>query len=263
MTSGAIFLPAGTAKPWYVIRLVGDHHVTSTLPYQQWDLDTGQIARRFVAHGAQLAALAVRPLNSDYPNVPLQFSQIKSAPNVSVSNDHGRPGRPSHSATGEDHSSHPGTQTGRCAHVETLQFMPASHDLIESRQLADVDTHSDADSLFGDEPDAEGEPDDSPDGAPPAPSLLSIPSAGLASASLPASLAGAKPAPVPAPAPKNAPPILDASSYATFSQDIIMTAAMDGQVVLWDCRAPSGPGYGVGRLWMSEKTPPWCLSVRH
>jgi hypothetical protein len=69
--------------------------------------------------------------------------------------------------------------------------------------------------------------------------------------------------PIPAPAPKNAPPILDASSYAKFSRDIIMTAAMDGQVVLWDCRAASGAGYGVGRLWMGEKTPPWCLSVRH
>jgi len=209
----------------------------------QWDLDTGQIARRFIAHGAQLAALAVRPLNSDYPNVPLQYSQVKSVPNVSVSNDQGRPGRPSHSVGGEDHSSHSGVPT-------------------EPRQLADADTHSEADSLFGDEPDAEGEPDDSPE-APPAPSLLSIPSAGLAPASLPASLVvpGSKPAPVPAPAPKNAPPILDASSYATFSQDIIMTAAMDGQVVLWDCRAPSGPGYGVGRLWMSEKTPPWCLSA--
>jgi len=40
-----------------------------------------------------------------------------------------------------------------------------------------------------------------------------------------------------------------------------MTAAMDGQVVLWDCRAASGAGYGVGRLWMGEKTPPWCLSA--
>lgn len=114
--------------------------------------------------------------------------------------------------------------------------------------------------MFGDEPDAEGEPDDTPGAAP----ALSIPSAGPASAPLPASLAVPSPKPpMPAPAPKNAPPILDASSYAKFSHDIIMTAAMDGQVVLWDCRAASGAGYGVGRLWMGEKTPPWCLSVRH
>jgi transcriptional activator SPT8 len=116
--------------------------------------------------------------------------------------------------------------------------------------------------LFGDEPDAEGEPDDTPGAAPPS---LSVPSAGPAPAPLPASLAvpSSKPVPIAAPAPKNAPPILDAPSFAKFSRDIIMTAAMDGQVVLWDCRAPSGTSYGVGRLWMGEKTPPWCLSVRH
>jgi transcriptional activator SPT8 len=127
-----------------------------------------------------------------------------------------------------------------------------------------MDAHSDADSLFGDEPDAEGEPDVSPGAVPSAPTSLSIPSAATVPSPLPASLAAPIPKPpIPAPAPKNAPPILDAPSYAAFSQDVIMTAAMDGQVVLWDCRVPSGAGYGVGRLWMSEKTPPWCLSVRH
>ncbi|KAH9996793.1 WD40-repeat-containing domain protein [Russula vinacea] len=187
----------------------------------QWDLDTGKIARRFIAHAAQLAALAVRPLSSDYPNVPPQFSQIKT--------DNGRLRRPSHSATEDEPFSQP--KGGRT-----------------DNPLVDADAHSEADSLFGDEPDAEGEPDDTPGPAPaPLPASLAVPSP--------------KPFPIPAPAPKNAPPILDASSYAKFSHDIIMTAAMDGQVVLWDCRAPSGASYGVGRLWMGEKTPPWCLSA--
>ena len=135
-----------------------------------------------------------------------------------------------------------------------------SHDPAEARsQLLPVDTdaHSEADSLFGDEPDAEGEPDNTSPDAPP----LSVPSAGPPQP-LPV-VQSPKPPPIPAPAPKNAPPILDSASYAAFSPDIIMTAAMDGQVVLWDCRVPSGAGFGVGRLWMSEKTPPWCLSVRH
>ncbi|KAF8478574.1 WD40 repeat-like protein [Russula ochroleuca] len=169
----------------------------------QWDLDTGKIARRFIAHAAQLAALAVRPLSSDYPNVGADMWRRYS-----------------------------------------------SHDSIEHLPV-DADAHSEADSLFGDEPDAEGEPDDTPGATPLAPPLLSIPSA----------VPSPKPLPIPAPAPKNAPLILDASSYARFSHDIIMTAAMDGQVVLWDCRAPSGASYGVGRLWMGEKTPPWCLSA--
>lgn len=60
--------------------------------------------------------------------------------------------------------------------------------------------------------------------------------------------------------PKNAPPILDNASYATFSPDILMTTWIDGQIILWDKRVNT-PGQGVGRLWMSEKTPPWCLSV--
>jgi transcriptional activator SPT8 len=60
--------------------------------------------------------------------------------------------------------------------------------------------------------------------------------------------------------PKNAPPLLDPTEYATYSPDILMTAAIDGQIILWDKRANT-VGKGVGRLWMSEKTPPWCLSV--
>jgi len=61
--------------------------------------------------------------------------------------------------------------------------------------------------------------------------------------------------------PKNAPPLLDNAKYVTFSPDLLMSASIDGQVMLWDRRVNT-PGIGVGRLWMSEKTPPWCLSVR-
>lgn len=60
--------------------------------------------------------------------------------------------------------------------------------------------------------------------------------------------------------PKNAPPLLDPLNYATFSPDLLLTASIDGQVILWDRRTHT-PGKGVGRLWLNEKTPPWCLSV--
>ncbi len=60
---------------------------------------------------------------------------------------------------------------------------------------------------------------------------------------------------------KNAPPLLDPDTYMKFSPDILLTASIDGQVILWDKRVNT-PGTGVGRLWMNEKTPPWCLSVR-
>jgi len=74
------------------------------------------------------------------------------------------------------------------------------------------------------------------------------------------------PKPPPKPAisvapPKNAPPLLDKSNYSGYSSDLLMTAFVDGQVVLWDRRV-STLGKGVGRLEMNEKTPPWCLSVR-
>lgn len=60
--------------------------------------------------------------------------------------------------------------------------------------------------------------------------------------------------------PKNAPPLLDPINYATFSPDLLLTASIDGQVILWDRRTYT-PGKGVGRLCLNEKTPPWCLSV--
>lgn len=62
------------------------------------------------------------------------------------------------------------------------------------------------------------------------------------------------------PPPKGAPPLLASTDYSTYSPELLMTAFIDGQVILWDRRV-STSGKGVGRLWMSEKTPPWCLSV--
>ncbi|KAL1747531.1 WD40-repeat-containing domain protein [Schizophyllum fasciatum] len=70
-----------------------------------------------------------------------------------------------------------------------------------------------------------------------------------------------------APAPKHIPPVIDGQRWITFSPDILMTASIDGQIVLWDKRVKE-PGHdpfhgwhGVGRLYMSEKTRPWCMSA--
>jgi len=60
--------------------------------------------------------------------------------------------------------------------------------------------------------------------------------------------------------PKNAPPPLDPHTYSTYSSDVLMTASFDGQIFLWDRRVET-QGNGVGRLFMSERTPPWCVSV--
>lgn len=69
-----------------------------------------------------------------------------------------------------------------------------------------------------------------------------------------------RPPPSIKPPPQGAPPLLDPAEYSSYSPELLMTAFIDGQVILWDRRANSS-GKGVGRLWMSDKTPPWCLSV--
>lgn len=132
-----------------------------------------------------------------------------------------------------------------------------------SQQLQDSDAKSDMsyDPLFDDEPDADAEHDaqqahglsvPSQGGGAPG---LAIPSQ-TQSGALPSGRASTSTLAVP----KNAPPLLDTTSYSTFSPDILMTAAIDGQVILWDKRINT-PKKGVGRLEMSEKTPPWCVSV--
>ncbi|KAJ3999144.1 WD40-repeat-containing domain protein [Lentinula boryana] len=107
----------------------------------------------------------------------------------------------------------------------------------------DLDTKSDAsfDPLFDDEPE---------DGQKPLVNGVTSQAAHTA----------AKPSLSTIAPPKGAPPLLDSQRYKTFSPDILMTAAIDGQIMLWDKRANT-VGQGVGRLWISEKTPPWCLSA--
>ncbi|KAF7301488.1 MT-A70-domain-containing protein [Mycena indigotica] len=102
-------------------------------------------------------------------------------------------------------------------------------------QTMDADAKSDAsfDPLFDDEPETPAE-------AAVKPSLPALPTARAIA--------------------HNAPPLLDSSINATLSPDILLTAAIDGQVMLWDRRVQT-IGTGVGRLWMSDKTPPWCLSA--
>ncbi|OSX65309.1 hypothetical protein POSPLADRAFT_1136503, partial [Postia placenta MAD-698-R-SB12] len=146
----------------------------------QWDLNTGQMVRKFTAHGSQLTSIGVRPLQA--PNAQHVQPQLYPMPNA---------------------------------------------------QDDDIKSETSYDPLF-DEPDADGEPD--ADDNPP-PTILHH-----------------------AVAPKGAPPVLDPLTYMTFSPDVIMTASIDGQIILWDVRVHA-QGTGVGRLWMSEKTPPWCMSA--
>ena len=45
-----------------------------------------------------------------------------------------------------------------------------------------------------------------------------------------------------------------------FLPDLLMTTFTDGQFIIWNRRVQTSRK-GIGRLWVNEKTPPWCLSV--
>jgi transcriptional activator SPT8 len=164
--------------------------------------------------------------------------------------------------------------------VTTADALPhqssnGSLDPLSNHKTQDADATSDAsfDPLFDGEPDAEGEFDNenpTPDEfgafrsqAPQGDGSITGNKASLAVPDAPnlgQQQAARSPQHSVAP-PKNAPPLLDAANSSTFSPDILMIGAIDGQIMLWDKRVNT-PGTGVGRLWMSEKTPPWCVSVR-
>ncbi len=191
--------------------------------YQQWDLNTGQVVRNFTAHGAQLAAIAVRPLSSDFQGVtwvgnrPSDLQRNTSALPITVDGL---------------------TDTKRTSNDTTASAKNSKP--VSVKQEEDAQSDTSFDPLFDDEPDTDAEPPNAP--APgPKPIVSAQPQRGAI-------------------APKNAPPVLEPTTYASFSPDMLMTASIDGQVILWDRRVNS-PWQGVGRLWMSEKTPPWCMSV--
>ena len=54
-----------------------------TLWDKHWDLNTGQMVRRFSAHGAQLAAVAVRPLSTNFIHNP--YNTITAGSEFTVS----------------------------------------------------------------------------------------------------------------------------------------------------------------------------------
>ena len=205
-------------------------------PSKQWDLNNGQIVRKFSAHGAQLAAVAVRPLSTNFIHNP--WSTITAGSEFTVSM------RGSRDDQTNAPSSYEASMPPPPPPSNTATFEGRS--LYTMKQEDDAKSNDSFESLF----------DGEPDGNAPAPSSNPFPTAGQPSAQPSAQHMGRG-----AIAPKGAPPVLDPATYATFSPDMLMTAHVDGQVILWDRRV-SAVGKGVGRMWMSEKTPPWCMSVR-
>lgn len=74
--------------------------------------------------------------------------------------------------------------------------------------------------------------------------------------------------PPPLPSTANAPepsrrpsyPSLSPASYESYSQDVLLTSSIDGNLLLWDRRVPQASGSkGVGSL--NSNASPWCMSV--
>ncbi|KAF9246312.1 WD40-repeat-containing domain protein [Melanogaster broomeanus] len=242
----------------------------------QWDLNTGQAVRKFTAHGAQLVGVAVRPQNS----LSHLFSPTSSADAGGESEAYTDASANTPYKKHEDTPVSASVETFPSAAGKSSQQRNSSASVRQnaifnvSTQESDAKSDTSFDPLFDDEPDADGEADNSsvpnsgasqithshkentapgghvglavPDGA----SSDPITQAQQAVRSLQSSVAP----------PKNAPPLLSAENSATFSPDILMISAIDGQIMLWDKRVNT-PGKGVGRLWLSEKTPPWCVSA--
>ncbi|KAI9571332.1 WD40-repeat-containing domain protein [Boletus coccyginus] len=242
----------------------------------QWDLNTGQAIRKFTAHGAQLVGVAVRPLST----LSQRFSSVSSA---------GAGGEWEAYADPPADTSHKRlTETPTSANVETFptaagrahghqqqnSSASGSQNDVSNLPMQESDAKSDTsfDPLFDDEPDPDGEGDHqpAPDGgvgqgkifkestAPDGHVGYGVPDAGGSEPTSQSQAVRSSQSSV-AP-PKNAPPLLNAENSTTFSPDILMVSAIDGQIMLWDKRANT-PGKGVGRLWLSEKTPPWCVSA--
>ncbi|KAF8559783.1 WD40 repeat-like protein [Imleria badia] len=241
----------------------------------QWDLNTGQAVRKFTSHGAQLVGVAVRPLNTYQRSSPTSSAGVggesEAYPDTPADISHKHlTGTPA-SANVETFP----TVGGKAHQLQTLNASGSQNGISNApTQESDAKSDTSFDPLFDDEPDLDGEGDDylGPDGivgqtkvshqesATPEVNVgLAVPDGGASDPTSQAQAVRSLQSSV-AP-PKNAPPLLSAENSTTFSPDILMVSAIDGQIMLWDKRANT-PGKGVGRLWLSEKTPPWCVSVR-
>lgn len=186
--------------------------------FQEWDLNVGQIVRRYPSHGAQLVSIGIRPIAASAtdvssPSATTLHRQSSTLYNGSADNANALFGSAANT---------------RKASLSQMGAMPGSP------RSADEDY----DPLFDDDPDPDaGDQDPLGTGA----------GRGASSAS----------------AWRSGIPTLDPETYERYSHNILMTAAIDGQITIWDRRvAGSAPGSGVGRLDIPEKTPPWCVSVR-
>lgn len=224
-------------------------HLVLISSTQHWDLNTGQMTRKFPSHGPQYTAIGLRPLNPANP--PPVYGA--NGTHLSIHPELTQTINPQSGPMDTDPA--PFHQTN--GKVNTNGAPPS-----EASEDASGDTDDGYDPLFDDEPpttslNGTGGPNDLTNqlAATTRPNGVQFPQSNTNSLSLPVN--GRVP-----PSTQRENTFIDPVSYADFSDDILMTASFDGQVTLWDRRASSSSGKrGVGTLEGSEKAPPWCISV--
>ncbi|CAE7126287.1 unnamed protein product [Rhizoctonia solani] len=174
----------------------------------EWDLNVGQIVRRYPSHGAQLVSIGIRPISSNV----VDSSSPSILPNTLPRTVSGNFNSSINGANGTMGSQKAPTQMAGSPRSAEEDYDPLFDD-------PDLDASTDLDQGIG--------------------------------RSTSSALAW-----------RSAVPTLDPETYERYSHNILMTAAIDGQITIWDRRvAGSTPGSGVGRLEIPEKTPPWCVSA--
>lgn len=224
------------------------------------------MSRNYPTHGAQISSIALKPIST----------MASPAPAVSV-----HVGADFFKADRENEDDTPAQANGNSTEVDGSK--DADGDATMADGDGDVDDAASYDPLFDD--DAEGEeegdvPMAEPTPAPAAPALVSIPTPTPAAPTSLALPGTTKPSPAAAPSAPNrlfpaasTPtasasrphvsaaaniPLLSPASYQAFSNDVLLTSSMDGQVTLIDRRSDSPH---VGRLQPGDKAPPWCMSA--
>lgn len=148
------------------------------------------------------------------------------------------------------------------------QTLPDSEPVIEPSadvEMAETKSQDSYDPLFDEDADGEVVPS-AEISAEPTPSATTKPTLSLALPVVPSSSSNSLFAP---PLSANSSrqglastiPTLSPTNYKAFSNDVLMTSSMDGQVTLIDRRMGSDPV--AGRLIAGERAPPWCMSVCH
>lgn len=210
--------------------------------WQQWDLNTGVCSRKFEGHKAQLTATQFRP-----DNTAIAIMTPAAQDDVDLE------------------------QSGE-AHIDRVSG-DAKTDSVADKDT-DAQSENSYDPLFDDDNDgpeqmgeqgvdAEGEVNDLSTTSAPSAGLslpgLTLPTAPVPSTSQPSKQAAGAPAAAKLPEVKRVPlPSFQDAASPQSGEDVFLSAALDGECLIWDRRAATKE---VRQLDIPKGSMPWTISV--